>query len=285
MGERILYKLLPILKVILFLFFVILCLIPFGIIAQLNFIPFQQDSIITDLVVESSLTLAIFGALLMMFKILPSVYFSDVFIVKEGVFTGFAKGTTIGVILVLFCVAILYLTGFVQLNANQISVTMFFGYLLFFLVVAMFEELMFRTFPLFVFAERYPIVITILINGLLFAFVHAGNPGFTWLAMLNITLAGALFSLFTLLKKNISWAIGIHFGWNFAQGILMGYKVSGTNTPAVLSAKPVGQAFVSGGSFGIEGSVVCTAVFLAMIIFILKNYKIEPIVTKELIEE
>ena len=285
MGERILYKLLPILKVILFLIFILICLIPFGMIAQLDFIPFQQDSVFTDLIIESSLTLAIFGALLMMFKVFPAIDFKDVFIVRKHALGGFAKGALIGLGLISLCVGLLYLGGFVDLQTNQISASLFIAYFFFFLVVAMFEELMFRTLPLFVFAERYPIVITILINGLLFAFVHAGNPDFTWLAMLNITLAGALFSLFTLLKKNISWAIGIHFGWNFAQGILMGYKVSGTNTPAVLSAKPIGQAFISGGSFGVEGSIIFTAVFLAMIIFILKNYRIEPIVTKELIEE
>src|SRR6218665_109953 len=134
MGERILYKLLPILKVILFLIFILLCLIPFGIIAQLNFIPFQQDSVVTDLIIESSLTLAIFGALLMMFRVFPSIYFDDVFIVKKHAISGFAKGTLIGLGLVLFCVGSLYLGGFVQLQIGQISLKLFVAYFLFFIV-------------------------------------------------------------------------------------------------------------------------------------------------------
>ncbi|MES2446645.1 MAG: type II CAAX endopeptidase family protein [Bacteroidota bacterium] len=271
----------PLLKIILFIFFIFICLLPFGLIAQMEFITIPKDSILSDLVLEGALVIVVISALLMMFQTFPNINFKDVFVEKEHALSGFLKGTGIGLILILIAGAILFLLGFVDFSLGKISVAVFLGYLLFFLLVSVFEELMFRTIPLFVFAERYHFLFAIIINGLLFGFVHMSNPGFTWLAMLNITLAGALFSIFTLLKKNISWAIGIHFSWNFAQGTLLGYKVSGTNSPGLLTAKPVGAEYLSGGTFGIEGSIFCSTLLILLIIWLLVKNKFEPIMPKE----
>ena len=281
MGERILHNLMPLLKVILFIFFISICLFPFGIILQLDFITLPKNSIVTELITEGLLVIVVVSALLMMFKTFPKIYFNDVFVVKENAISGFIKGSLIGFGLMVISSAVLYGLGFVQLSIGKISIVLLIGYLFFYLLVALFEELMFRTIPLFVFAERYHYLFAIVINGLLFAFVHMNNPGFTWLAMLNITLAGALFSIFTLLKKNISWAIGIHFSWNFTQGVLLGYKVSGINSPGVLTAKPIGESYISGGSFGIEGSIICTIVLILLIAWLLVRHQIMPIEQRE----
>lgn len=281
MGERILHNIMPLLKIILFIFFIFICLLPFGLIAQMDFITIPQDSILSDLVLEGALVVVVISALLMMFQTFPTINFKDVFVEKEHTLTGFFKGAAIGLILISLAGAILFLLGFVDFSLGKISVAVFLGYLLFFLLVSVFEELMFRTIPLFVFAERYHFVFAIIINGLLFGFVHMSNPGFTWLAMLNITLAGALFSIFTLLKKNISWAIGIHFSWNFTQGTLLGYKVSGTNSQGLLTAKPVGAEYLSGGTFGIEGSIFCSILLILLIIWLLVKNRFEPIIPKE----
>ena len=281
MGKRILHNLMPLLKLILFIFFIFICLLPFGIFLQLDFISLPKNSIITDLISEGLLVVVVVSALLMIFKTFPKIYFDDVFIVKENVLSGFIKGSLIGFGLMVISGTVVYALGYVQLSVGKISLLLIIGYLFFYVLVALFEELMFRTLPLFVFAERYHYLFAIVINGLLFGFVHMSNPGFTWLAMLNITLAGALFSIFTLLKKNISWAIGIHFSWNFTQGILLGYKVSGTNSPGVLAAKPIGESYISGGTFGIEGSIVCTILLILLIVWLLVRYQILPIEPNE----
>lgn len=279
MGEKILYYLTPISKVILFVIFIFLCLLPFGIIAQFDFISIDKKSLLADLLLEGSTVVAVLGALLMIFKVFPTVDFRTVFVLKEKSFSSFLKGSLIGFVLIMLCGGMLLLNGNVIFSISKISALLFFGYLLYFIIVALFEELMFRTFPLFTFAERYPISITIILNSVLFGLVHLANPGFNALAMLNIALAGALFSTYTLQKRNVSWAIGIHFGWNFTQGILLGYKVSGIDTPGVLLAKPVGQNYLSGGVFGIEGSIFCTIIISILIIWLLVRYKIKPMET------
>ncbi|KQC00657.1 CPBP family intramembrane glutamic endopeptidase [Pedobacter sp. Hv1] len=277
MGEKIFYYLHPVFRLILFVVFIFLCILPFGLIAQLNFFSLPKDFVGTDMIYEVGMVLAVLGALLMTFKTFPTLDFRSVFLAKENMASGFLKGSLIGILLIGLCGVALWLSGNVVFAVGKISLILFFAYLLYFVIVGLFEELMFRTLPLFVFAERYPIILAIVLNGLLFGAVHMANPGFTWLAMLNITLAGILFAVYTLQKRNLSWAVGIHFGWNFAQGILLGYKVSGTDTPGVLVAKPIGNTYLSGGVFGIEGSVVCTAVLAILIVYLMVRYPIAPV--------
>lgn len=273
----------PMVKLVVFVICFIVCALPVGL--------FQSIPAINDLnnryatvILESLLMISVFGALVIMTKMYKPSVLTSFFLSRKGALKGFLKGMMFGIVIITICAVVLMLTGYVTLSIGKISILLFLYYILYFLVVAMFEELFSRTYPLFVFAESYPIALAVLINGLLFGLLHAFNPNFTWLAMINISLAGMLFSMFTLYHHSINWAIGIHLGWNFAQGILFGYKVSGTDTPGVLVAKPTGVYYLSGGEFGVEGSLICTLVLVVVIIYLVKKYKIAPI-KKELIAE
>lgn len=276
MQKRLFYYSAPILKTILFVIFIVMWVIPVALILDLDFLPLAANPFAIEFYQEFGMVLAILGSLQMVFVIFK-IDFWTVFVRKIGAFSGFLKGMLIGFLLIALCVGILWANGNVSFAMGGISSITFIIYLFYFILVAIFEELMFRTYPLFVLAESYRVAAAIIINALGFALVHLGNPGYTPLAFLNIMLAGALFAVFTLVKRNVSWAIGIHFGWNFAQGILLGYKVSGLDTARVLIAKPVGQAYLSGGSFGIEGSVFCTLILSVLLCWTLYRYRIEPV--------
>lgn len=276
MRDKVLYYLMPIFKIVLFLGFVIICFFPTILILNFDFISFDEKSLFTQTVYELGIALAVVGALLMIFKVLGNYDFESVFI-NCNFFSGFLKGSLIGLILLLCCTALSYLNGNVSFTIGNITLPLFLGYLVFYLFVSVFEELLFRSFPLRVFAERYPVAIAIVLTSLLFGVAHIGNDDFNWLAMVNITLAGILFAIFVLQKGNISWAIGLHFGWNFTQGTLLGYQVSGNESPGLLLAKPIGEGYLSGGSFGIESSIFCTAVMVIAITYLIFKYKIEPI--------
>jgi membrane protease YdiL (CAAX protease family) len=284
MLKQLLYHLLPWLKVLLFVIFIILCGIPFGLIDQFGVINEKLVSPLgLEIIAELSACLMVLAALLMIFRVFKQYDFADVFIVRKQLFGAFAKGTLIGFILLSLCAFLAYLTGYVSFSWGSISISIFVGYILLYILVAVFEEFIFRSFPLFVFAERYPNWLAILLTSLLFGIAHFGNPGFTWLAMLNITLAGVLFAILILIYRHIYWAVGIHFGWNFTQGVLMGYKVSGTNAVGILNATPKGSALLSGGDFGIESSLICTGLLLIMITFLLVKYRMAPV--EELVYE
>jgi membrane protease YdiL (CAAX protease family) len=284
MFKQFLYHVMPWLKVLLFIVFFYLCGIPFGLIDQLGLIPDQSlPPLGFDIISECSACLMVLGALLMMFRIFKQYNFPEIFIVRKQIGSAFAKGAAIGLILLLVCSLIAYLTGNVSFAMGKITVLILVGYLVFYLLVAIFEEFVFRSFALLAFAERYPNWLAILLTSILFGLAHIGNSGFNWLAMVNISLAGALFAILVLIYKNIYWAVGIHFGWNVTQGLLMGYKVSGTDSAGILSATPKGAVLLSGGNFGIESSLICTVLLILIIGFLLVKYKMETV--EELVYE
>ncbi len=277
MLKQALYYLMPIIKVLLFAVFIYLCGIPFSLIYSFNLIPDSVDPLLLTLIDQTVQVLIVFGGLLMVFRIFSNYSFESITIVRKSVWPAFAKGTLIGFATILICGGLAMIFGNVAFTMGKFSLFLFVGYFVLYVLVAIFEEVLFRTFPLIALAERYRVFAAILISSVLFGLAHLANPGFTWLAMLNITLAGILFSIYVLQKRNVYWAIGIHFGWNFTQGVLLGYKVSGTDANGILSAKPIGNVYLSGGNFGIESSIYCTMVILILIVYCLVKYKIEPV--------
>ena len=137
-----------------------------------------------------------------------------------------------------------------------------------YLGVACSEELLFRGY-LFQRLERglgaWP---ALALLGVLFAALHWGNPGMSGLtrawASLNIALAGILLGLCYLRTRSLALPIGLHLGWNWTQGTLFGFGVSGIHHPGwwtpVWHRQP---AWVSGGSFGLEAGLACTVVCTA----------------------
>lgn len=262
------YYLAPLLKIWLFMFFLLAWTIPVMLIASLNFLPFIPIKLISDILLELSLVLVVLGALLMMFKVFPNLNFEKVFVRKKSALPGFLTGSALGVIMMLGCTALIYISGNVSFSVGSVSWGNVLLYLLYFLLISIFEEFLFRTYTLYALAERYPIWFAILVSSLLFAFAHFSNPGITGLAVINITLAGVLFAIYTLQKQHIAWAVGVHFTWNFVQTIVLGYHVSGNKMQGLLVATPQGANFFSGGDFGMEGSIWCTLVLLLAIAWV-----------------
>ncbi|MFC3563646.1 CPBP family intramembrane glutamic endopeptidase [Pedobacter jamesrossensis] len=277
MEHKFIYLLKPILRVLVFIFYMFLWAIPVGLLTQLNIFKFPTESLSGFFFGEISFALMAIGALLMIFQTYPTRNFESVFVVKTNVLPAFLKGTAIGLALILACTALMYINGNVVFLPTKIELDSIFAYLVFFIFVGISEELVFRTFPLVVFAERYKLWFSIFINGLLFGLIHFSNPSFSVFSMINITLCGILFALVTLQKRNIWWSVGIHFGWNFCQGTLLGFKVSGINTPGLMVTRPIGDVTFSGGSFGIEGSVICTFVLILYLVWLIRKSKIEPL--------
>jgi membrane protease YdiL (CAAX protease family) len=131
-----------------------------------------------------------------------------------------------------------------------------------YLAVALSEELLFRGYCFQRLEEGLGAGATLALTGLGFALAHWGNPGMTgptrlW-ATLNIGLAALLLGLAYLRTRSLALPIGIHLGWNWTQGSLLGFGVSGTReagwwTP-VFHARP---AWLTGGAFGLEASLPC----------------------------
>ena len=95
------------------------------------------------------------------------------------------------------------------------------------------------------------------LSALLFGFLHAANPNATVVSSLAIALAaGVLLGGAYMLTRNLWLAIGLHAGWNVAQGLLWDVPVSGFALDGWVESRLVGDPMLSGGSFGLEASVI-----------------------------
>ena len=80
--------------------------------------------------------------------------------------------------------------------------------------------------------------------------------------------------------KNLWLPISLHLFWNFFQGPVFGYQVSGQKTESLFHIKTVGNAMIHGGEFGFEGSIICTimnslAIVLIIVFFSRKKSKFD----------
>jgi membrane protease YdiL (CAAX protease family) len=128
-------------------------------------------------------------------------------------------------------------------------------------MIAFSEELVFRGYILCNLMESFANKwVALILSAFLFALFHFANPGIHTLAFANLFLAGLLLGINYLYTKNLWFSFLFHLSWNFFQGPILGFRVSGFTLPSLLVAEPKGDLFITGGDFGLEGSILNTAV-------------------------
>ena len=190
----------------------------------------------------------------------------------------FAVGTLLGVGLMVLAAGLLWSIGAVtwELDPGRSFRAVSIG-LLTFTLVAFWEENLFRGFVFQRLLDGIGVWPTQAILALLFALSHWSNPGMhgvtKFWASLGIALAAVLLGLAYLRTRSLALPIGIHLGWNWFQGHILGFSVSGNTQPGWIQPLFHGKAeWVSGGAFGPEASVFGVAT-LVLGIFLLWKWK------------
>lgn len=145
----------------------------------------------------------------------------------------------------------------------------------FFLLVAITEEFALRGFVL----ERMlqggvNKFWALFLSATLFSLVHIANPNFDFLSFINILLAGILLGSSYIYTRNLCFPIALHWFWNWIQGPVLGYEVSGNKFCDGLLTLYLPEAnLINGGAFGFEGSILCTVLMVAGTAVILKMFR------------
>lgn len=190
----------------------------------------------------------------------------------------FAEGIMIGAILIAASSAAIWLLGGIQVTSIEWSSTtgleLSWGFFLF-LGVAANEELFARGYLQGLVKGRFGAKAAITVSTVVFALLHTFNPGMwsTPLPLLNLLLAGLLFGLSRERSGGLWMPIGMHVSWNFIQGCILGFEVSGTQIASLIKTQTQGSSYVSGGDFGAEGSLVTTVILVLGISGIHAYYK------------
>lgn len=141
-----------------------------------------------------------------------------------------------------------------------------------FVFVAISEEIFLRGYILSNLMASFNKYTALIISAFIFSLLHAANPGFTLISMLSLFIAGLLFGLPYIYTKSLWFPIALHFSWNFFQGTIFGFNVSGKDTYSVITIKENAATIWNGGSFGFEASIICMlfqliALFIVFLIF------------------
>jgi membrane protease YdiL (CAAX protease family) len=132
------------------------------------------------------------------------------------------------------------------------------------------EEILLRGLVLRILAEGLGRWWALAISSLLFGALHLANPHSSVIVALSLAIeAGFMLGVAYLWTERLWMPIGLHGAWNFALAAVFGGALSGTEVSAIIDAKLVGPEWISGGAFGIEGSllstIICCAAGLAIL--------------------
>lgn len=149
----------------------------------------------------------------------------------------------------------------------------FLSYFLQMALVGFYEELFSRGYHLKNMMEGYRFrndttgkkaaALSLLTSSVIFGLMHAFNPGFKVSALVGIIIAGLLLGIPYLMTGRLGYAIGLHFSWNFAQGGIFGFPVSGNPfRESLIQHRVTGPDWLTGGSFGPEAGLLPHVILL-----------------------
>jgi membrane protease YdiL (CAAX protease family) len=166
-----------------------------------------------------------------------------------------ALGITVGFLLIAIGFYILKTMGQLQIESINLDYLKIGLGVLFCIIVALNEELIFRGYLLNNLMDSIPKYWALIIVSILFGVVHLGNPNIDLIGFSNIVLAGFFLGISYIYTKSLWFPIALHFSWNFFQGTIFGYSVSGTESYSLIRQSRIEDSIWNGGEFGFEASI------------------------------
>lgn len=141
-----------------------------------------------------------------------------------------------------------------------------------FLLVGFFEEFFVRGYAQFTLTTGIGFWPAAILLSAAFGALHLSNPGETWIGGLSAGLFGFLFCLVLRRTGDLWLAIGFHCSWDWGESFFYGVPDSGFVSPGhFLSSSFQGNKWLTGGSVGPEGSVLC--IVLLLVLWILFSFR------------
>jgi uncharacterized protein len=176
-------------------------------------------------------------------------------------------GLFLGAISITVIFIVLLATGNVTL-VNPLSSPQFsvytISFLFLFILVGFSEEMFFRGYVMSTMASRGNKKWVIYVaSALIFSIAHGLNPNVSILGLINIAVVGILFAYMFYATNSLWLPIGYHIMWNYFQGNVFGFAVSGTAPNGIYSVEvAAGRDWLTGGAFGLEGGLMATLLIL-----------------------
>lgn len=190
---------------------------------------------------------------------------------KKDIAKEYLLGMGIGSVMFALSYLFAYLCGAVTISLNEYISPFIILFFLAFVIQGASEELLVRGYYMVSLARDTTIPISIGLSSVLFGLLHIANAGFTFIAFVNIILMGIFLGIYVFKRGDIWGACAIHTMWNFVQGNIFGSRVSGIVIEKSVFTTTYNEdlSFISGGAFGLEGSLCVTLILLVSILLVL----------------
>ncbi|MFZ5979869.1 MAG: CPBP family intramembrane glutamic endopeptidase [Candidatus Zixiibacteriota bacterium] len=187
----------------------------------------------------------------------------------KGALPEFGNGTVIGGSLISVAVAAMAIPGYYQITGFDSAWWLLNGVFQFG-IGSFLEELIFRLILFRLLEELTGTWISLVAISLLFGFMHLGNENASVWSSISITLEDLIIVGIYMTTRRLWMVWGLHFGWNYFQDGIFGLPNSGeTSFPGWINPTVEGPEWFTGGSFGIEASVVIILLTVAGGIYLL----------------
>lgn len=185
----------------------------------------------------------------------------------------FGMGFAISFGLVGLIVLIMDVLGYYKIQSlNSYYFIVIYGFFLFGMK-AFVEELIFRLIVFKLTEELLGSWIALGVVACLFGLAHLGNPGATiWSSLAIVIIGGLFYTVAYMYTRRIWFALGIHMSWNYFQAGIFGMPCSGITHDSLIQPTIEGPELITGGSFGIEMSLI--AVLLCLIVAVIISRKV-----------
>ena len=233
----------------LFVTFGLYSTIGFGVLSLILGDEARHPGLLGHMVAEAGMLLAVLtsAVILLYFERRP---FSDLGLTLKGHARGLWYGLLAAILLYLIGFGLSLALGEVEVTGFQFDPLNLLATFVFCLLVALAEEIMMRGY-------------------ILGALLHLFNPNLAFLPMLNLLLAGMFIGASYLYTRNLCFPISLHLFWNWIQGPILGYQVSGNDFgTSLLTLHLPEENVLNGGAFGFEGSLICTVLMIIFTILI-----------------
>lgn len=244
-----------------------------GAIILLHF-AFGKNMLVGDVFDSLTMTLityygyaVMFGTALLYWKFIEKKPLSEMGLTKN--FGNYFIGAVIGVLLLAISVAVIVLTGSIEYygafeNVDILVIILLIGG---FVVQGATEEILCRGVVFYALKGKTSLSLAMDISTLMFIIPHLsslfdGKVIYCVFGIINLLLISTVFSLLTIRFKSIWAACGLHSFWNATLYCILGLNLSGNNetVTAIFNMQSVDENIWNGGIYGIEASIITTAV-------------------------
>lgn len=195
----------------------------------------------------------------------------------------FVKGMLLSVVVLAPIFAVMCALGIYEFTGfGTVSASMFAVYFGAFLVQATSEEIMCRGFLMTSVGKKFAKPVAVFFSSIAFIAPHLQSMSpygvEDLVSIINLVLVSIFFSILFYKYDTISMCAGFHMGWNFIVSYVCGLQLSGMESSGeslVNMNVNASNIFLSGGEYGLEGSVIVTVALVLidlLAFFVLRSH-------------